>query len=159
GPVLQRLLSLPEIRTLTGTCVAGIAVLVAVSTPPPASVDLGRLAFWMGVTLITASLPVRLPGGLYAHIVTGPLLATLFDAGLPQPFAVCWVAFIGTIEKRDLTGRVPWYGVFFNKSVWVLSAFAAWAALTATSTIALGTEPVQVTLELVAAGSAYVLTN
>jgi HD-GYP domain-containing protein (c-di-GMP phosphodiesterase class II) len=157
--VFQRLISLPEIRTLSATYVAGLAVLVGVSLPAPSGFDVGHLAFWMGVTLITASLPVRLPGGLHAHIVTGPLLATLFDTSLPQPFAVCWVAFLGTIERRDLTGRVPWYGVLFNKFVWVLSAFAAWLAVDWTLRLGLEPEPVRVSAQLVAAGSAYVLTN
>src|SRR6266850_1164861 len=78
---------------------AGV-ILVRVSVPLPTELDLGRIFFWIIVTLVAAALPVRLPGGVFATITTAPVLAALFDPGLLNPFGVCWVAFIGSFEPR-----------------------------------------------------------
>ena len=81
---------------------AGALVLFGASAPVPANVDFGRLLFWVVITFTAASLPVRLPGEVIAHITTAPILAAVFDSQLANPFAVCWVALLGTIELRDL---------------------------------------------------------
>src|SRR5439155_128833 len=80
------------------------------------------------VTLIAASLSVRLPGGVVAHITTAPILGAVFDPQMANPFAVCWVALLGTIEIRDVRREIPWYGTLYNKFSYVLAAFAAWIA-------------------------------
>ncbi len=136
----------------------GAVALLWVSTPLPVTLDAGRFAFWIGVTLAAAALPVRLPGGLFAHMTTAPILAALFDPTLPQPFTACWVAVLGTIELRDIRGRIPWYGAVYNKLDYAMSAFAAWLALSAVS-VSSRDEPLIVLLQIVSAGAAFMLTN
>ncbi len=114
--------------------VTAVAVLIMIrlSAPLP-SFDLGRVFFWIVVTLVAAALPVRLPGGVHATITTAPVLAALFDPQLANPFGVCWVALLGTFEPRDLRGEPKWYGTIFNRSNWVVSAFSGWLVLSLTA--------------------------
>ena len=111
------------------------------------------------MTLVAAALPVRLPGGVHATITTAPVLAALFDPGLPNPFGVCWVALIGTFEPRDLRGDPKWYGTLFNRADWVLSAFAGWAVLAMTQSAVKHGDPLGVLAQIVAAGGAFAVVN
>jgi putative nucleotidyltransferase with HDIG domain len=74
---------------------------------------------------------------------------------------VCWVAFIGTFEPRDLRGEPKWYGTLFNKADFILSAFAAWAVLTLTDSMFMfaPNDPLGVLVRLVAAGGAFAIVN
>jgi putative nucleotidyltransferase with HDIG domain len=146
-------------RVLAFAFALGTVVLAIASVPLPAAVDPGRLAFWIGVTLVAAALPVRLPGGLFAHLTTAPILAALFDPALPQPFSACWVAAIGTIELRDLRGQIPWYGALYNKMDYAISAFAAWLALVLVSPLGPRDDPFIAVVEIAVAGAAFMLTN
>jgi len=134
-------------------------ILVRVSVPVPTDFDFGRIFFWIVVTLVAAALPVRLPGGVHATITTAPLLAAMFDSGLSNPFGVCWVAFIGTFEPRDLRGEPKWYGTLFNKADFVVSAFAGWAVLAATNGVVRTSDPFSVIAQIVAAGGAFAIVN
>src|SRR5207244_374469 len=138
---------------------AAVFILIRVSVPFPDHVDLVRLTFWTGITLIAAALPVRLPGGIHATITTAPVLAALFDMDLVNPFGVCWVAFVGTFELRDLRGEPKWYGTLFNRADWVISAYAAWVVLVLTRTATAGHEPFGMILQILAAGSAFAAVN
>jgi len=151
-PASLRLLVVPVIG-------AALLILVKLSAPPPTTFDLGRVFFWILVTLVAAALPVRLPGGVHATITTAPVLAALFDPALANPFGVCWVAFVGTFEPRDLRGEPKWYGTLFNRSDWVLSAFAGWLVLAATSSAVRPGDPLGVVSQIVAAGGAFAIVN
>jgi len=111
------------------------------------------------VTLAAAALPVRLPGGVHATITTAPVLAALFDAGLANPFGVCWVAFIGTFEPRDLRGEPRLYGTLFNRSNWIVSAYSAWLVLLLTRTAIRTTDPLGTIVEIVLAGGSFAIVN
>ena len=138
---------------------AAVLILIRVSIPLPDNVDWVRLIFWTGITLTAAALPVRMPGGIHATITTAPVLAALFDMGLVNPFGVCWVAFIGTFELRDLRGEPKWYGTLFNRADWVISAYAAWVVLVLTRSAVAGYEPFGMILQILAAGSAFAAVN
>jgi hypothetical protein len=133
-PVLPWFAKVPApLRPLIYPVIAAAAlILVRVSIPFPPDIDLIRLGFWTAITLIAAALPVRMPGGVHATITTAPVLAALFDTGLANPFGVCWVAFIGTFEPRDLRGEPRWYGTLFNRADWIISSYAAWLVLLVT---------------------------
>ena len=146
-------------RVLAFGFVLGSLVLVISSLTLTTDVDLGRSGFWVAITLLAAALPVRLPGGLFAHMTTAPILAALFDPTLPQPFAACWVAVLGTIELRDIRGQIPWYGALYNKMDYAVSAFAAWLALTAANMAGFPSGPAVVVLQIVVAGAAFMFTN
>src|SRR5207237_8625559 len=128
---------IPLLRLLAPVIAAAWRFLIRVSVPPPAELDLIRLGFWVGVTLVAPALPVRLPGGVHATITTAPVLAALFDVGLSNPFGVCWVALIGTFEPRDFRGEPRWYGTLFNRADWVISSYAAWLFLLLARSIAI----------------------
>src|SRR5947209_13247706 len=81
------------------------------------------------ITFALAALSLRLPCGMFATTTTAPLIAALFDSGLPNCFALCWVAFLGTLELRDLRREVPLWGILYNRFNYVLASFAAWVAL------------------------------
>src|SRR5207244_4885326 len=149
----------PLRQLLYPVIVAAGLILLRVSVPLPTDIDLVRLGFWTLITLIAAALPVRLPGGVHATITTAPVLAALFDMDLVNPFAVCWVAFIGTFELRDLRGEPKCYGTLFNRADWVISAYAAWVVFVLNSSAVVGREPFGMILQILAAGSAFAAVN
>ncbi len=108
---------------------SGIAILAGVASQLTASLDWSHFVLWVVMTLIAAAAPVRLEAGVVIHTTTASLIAAIFDTALPQPFAACWVAFLGTIEIRDFRRELPWYGTLYNRFNYVLSAFAAWTTL------------------------------
>ena len=139
--------------------VAGTVVLIKVSAPLPPGIDIGRIFFWVAVTFMLAALPVRLPGGIVAHTTTAPLIAALFDSGLPNPFALCWVAFLGTLELRDVRREVPLWGTLYNRFDYVLSSFAAWLALRLTDGAVIADEPLGIVAQILVAGLAFSFVN
>ena len=142
--------------------VYGLGVLATLSAllPLPLSGEFSllRLLFWVAVTAGAAALPVALPGGVIANMVTAPLLATAFDASLPQPFAVTVAALIGTIEPRYLRREVPWYGVLYNQFNYVLAIQAAWLVIAITSSSG-QSGPLFTLAQIALAGGAFMIVN
>jgi len=144
---------------VTAVVGAGALVLIGTSVPPPSGLDLGRVFFWAAITFALAALPVRLPGGIVAHTTTAPLIAAIFDSLLPNPFAVCWIAFFGTIEIRDLRRQLPIWGTAYNRFAYVLSAYAAYLAVQLTSGAVRPNDPLGIVLQIVVAGTAFSFVN
>lgn len=136
-----------------------IGVLAWLSITFSAGLDWSRLFFWIGITLAAAALPVRLPNDVRAHLTTAPILAALFDSSLPNPFAACWVAAVGTLEIRDLRRQLPWYGTLFNKASYVLAAFAAGALFDVTRRFARPDDPVGTVIQIFVVGGTFALVN
>jgi putative nucleotidyltransferase with HDIG domain len=67
--------------------------------------------FWVLLALTAASLPVRLPDGIFLDVSFAPVLAA---ANLGGPAAAGIVALFGTTQSRELRHEVPWYGVVAN---------------------------------------------
>lgn len=137
----------------------GALVLMRVSFPPPAGLDLGRIFFWSAITFTLAALPVRLPGGIVAHTTTAPIIAAIFDSVLPNPFAVCWIALIGTVELRDLRRQLPMWGTAYNRMAYVLSAYAAYLAVQFTNAAVRQDDPLGIVAQIVVAGIAFSFVN
>jgi len=149
-----------ELRPLVGAVLVVTAiVLVETSVPPPLGIDLGRIFFWIVVTAVAAALPVKLPGGVHATITTAPLLAAVFDSALPNPFAVVWVALLGSIGMRDLRRELPWYGTLYNHSNYALAAFASWIVLTLTAPAVRPADPLGVVAQITLVGGAFAAVN
>lgn len=142
-----------------GVVAAGVLVLVGVSFPLPAGVDIGRIFFWTVVTVVLAAMPVRLPGGVVAHTTTAPLIAAVFDSALPNPFAVCWIALLGTLEIRDIRRQLPVWGSLYNRFDYVLSAFAASLAVQFTAAAVQPEDPLGIVAQMVLAGLAFSVVN
>ena len=150
----------PKIRFLVYSVIAaGGVVLIRVSIPIPGGLDLGRLFFWTFVTLSLSSLPIRLPGGMFAHTATAPLIAAVFDSALPNPFAVCWIAFIGTLELRDLRRELPFFGTLYNRFDYLLAAFAAWLVVQVTNDAVRPGDPLGTVAQIAIAGIAFSIVN
>jgi len=82
------------------------------------------VAFWTLLTLISSSLPVKLPHGTYQAVALAPLVAAMSLGG---PAVAGWVAVIGTTESREIRGRIPWYGTLINHAGVVLPVVVAGA--------------------------------
>lgn len=139
---------------------AAAAVLIGVSVNFPPEINLGPIFFWVVITLIAAALRVSLPGGVSATITTAPLLASVFDSSLVNPFSACWVAFLGTFEPRDFRPReVPWYGVLYNRANWVLSVAAGWTVLWLTQAAVRPGDPLGLVAQIALVGAAFTFVN
>ncbi len=150
----------PKVRLLVyAVLAAGVAVLFGVSVPTPDGIDLGRIFFWSLITFALAALPVRLPGGVVAHTTTAPLIAAVFDSSLANPFAACWIAFIGTLELRDLRRQLPLWGTLYNRFDYVLSTFAAWTVLRLTEGGVRHDDPLGNVAQIAIAGLAFSFVN
>jgi HD-GYP domain-containing protein (c-di-GMP phosphodiesterase class II) len=138
---------------------AGLLVLIRVSAPAPEGIDLGRIFFWTAMTFVLAMLPVRLPGGVVAHTTTAPLIACAFDPGLANPFAICWIALLGTIEIRDLRREIPLWATLYNRFDYVLSAFAAYLVVDVTRSTVRADDPLGLIAQIGLAGLAFSVVN
>jgi HD-GYP domain-containing protein (c-di-GMP phosphodiesterase class II) len=138
---------------------AGLLILLRVSVPPPDGIDLGRIFFWSVMTFVLAMLPVKLPGGILAHTTTAPLIACAFDPGLANPFAICWIALLGTIEIRDIRREIPLWATLYNRLDYLLSAFAAYMVVDLTRGTVRADDPLGVIAQIGLAGLAFSLVN
>lgn len=137
----------------------GTAVLAVVALQVPGEINWGHFLLWVAMTLIAAAAPVRLEAGVVIHTTTASLIAAIFDTALPQPFAACWVAFLGTIELRDVRRELPWYGTLYNRFNYVLSAFVAWVTLYLLEPRLSDYGAVGVLGEIVAVGTSFAAVN
>lgn len=115
--------------------------------------------FWLALTLVTAALPVRLPGGVHATITAAPALAAVFDPLLPNPFAATWVALLGTIGPRDLRRELPLYGTAYNRSAFALAALAASVAFQASGRAVRDGDPFGTVAQIVVVGLVFAIVN
>ena len=92
------------------------------STPGVSTLEvLAGLAFWIVVTLFASALPVTLSDGVQVAVSTAPLMAATTLGG---PTAGALVALFGTLDMREVRGRVPWYGTLTNHAAIVLPVIA-----------------------------------
>jgi diguanylate cyclase (GGDEF)-like protein len=80
----------------------------------------GGLLLWLLYGLIGSLRVLRLPGGaaMTFHL---PFVGAAMIVG--GPTAGAWVAFLSTIERRELETQ-PWYGTLANHSILVIAAVA-----------------------------------
>ena len=159
-PVSSQLIAPQRLRPLVYPVIAvGAVVLVRSSIPVPDGIDLGRIFFWLAITVALAMLPVRLPGGVVAHTTTAPLIACAFDPLLANPFSICWIAFLGTIEIRDIKREIPLWATLYNRFDYLLSAYAAYLAVYLTSSAVRPDDPFGIIAQIAIAGLAFSLVN
>ncbi len=99
--------------------ILGMTPQISVTAPPDERGILAGLAFWILITLFASAMPVRMPRGTLVSVSIAPIVAAMVLGG---PVAAGWVAVIGTLEMRELRGRVPWYGSLANHAAIVLPA-------------------------------------
>jgi hypothetical protein len=96
-----------------------------------------------------------MPRGSVVSVAAAPIIAAGILGG---PTAGAIVAILGTIEVRELQGRIPWYGVLYNHAFPVFAAVLSGLAFLALS----GGSGITSTTGLVAgvaAGVTYVLVD
>ena len=149
-----------RLRPLTyAVILGGLAVLLRVSIPAPDGIDLGRIFFWTLVTVALAQLPVQLPGGVVAHTTTAPIIAAAFDPLLANPFSVAWIAFVGTLERRDIRRELPIHATLYNRFAYLLSAFAAYVAVDLTRAGVRPGDPLGTVAQIVLCGVTFSAVN
>ena len=87
---------------------------------------LAGVGFWILLTVVCWALPVKLPFGTHIGVATAPMLAAIYLGG---PAVAGWVAMLGTTERRELRGEIPWYGSLANHAGIALPAIAAGVVL------------------------------
>jgi putative nucleotidyltransferase with HDIG domain len=104
-----------DVRRLVGLTVAAAIATIAAATLifplRPGVGDVQGIVYWTVAATIASAIPVRLPRGTIVSVAAGPILASMILGG---PVAGAAVAFFGTIDRRELLGRVPWYGTLYN---------------------------------------------
>lgn len=148
-----------RLRLLVLSVTTAAALVLVLAPRPPAGFDFGHVVFWIALTLVSSFVPVKLPGGVLAYLNTAPLLAALFDTSLFNPFAACWIAFLGTFELRDFKHQLAWYGTLYNRCNWVLSIYVAWYAFQVTSPWVQKEDPWGVFAQILIVGFAFALVN
>jgi putative nucleotidyltransferase with HDIG domain len=139
--------------------VLGASVLVYSTFATTKHVDLGRLLFWIALTLAASLAPVSLPGGLVAYPNTAPLIAAAFDTELANPFGIVWIALLGTFSLRDVRRQLPWYGTIYNRLDFVLSIFCAWGAIQITGAAVRPGDPLGIVAQIVICGAVFSFVN
>ena len=92
------------------------------SSPGTTPLELAAgVGFWIVVTLFASALPVTLSDGVQIAVSTAPLMAATTLGG---PLAGALVALLGTLDMREVRGKVPWYGTLTNHAAIVLPVIA-----------------------------------
>ena len=132
------------------TIVAGVAVLVLVTAfgtlagpiaAPMVAEAWARPAGVLLWTLFGLAGSTRVLRGPSGHgVLTFHLPFIVAAMVLGGPIAGGWVAFLASVERRELTGEVPWYGALANHAGLALAAIAGalLASLTTAGAAALG---------------------
>jgi HD-GYP domain-containing protein (c-di-GMP phosphodiesterase class II)/riboflavin transporter FmnP len=103
-----------------------IAIHVSSSPRITAEDVLAGLVFWIVLTLFASALPITLSDGVQVAVSLAPLMAA---TALGGPTAGALVALFGSLDARELRGRVPWYGTLTNHAAIVLPVIAAGLAM------------------------------
>jgi hypothetical protein len=122
----------------------GIRPTIAIPLTGNPTVDtLAGLVFWTAITLFASAMPVRMPRGSVLSVSTAPIIAVMILGG---PVAAGWIAALGVTERREIRGRVPWYGALANHAMISLPAIIG-----ASCYLAIDAQPPELLLGFVAA--------
>jgi diguanylate cyclase (GGDEF)-like protein len=117
--------------------------------------SLGGALLWILFGFLGSLRVLRAPGG--AGVLTFHLPFVAAATVLGGPTAGAWVAFLSTIERRELEQQ-PWYGVLANHAVFVIGAVAGGLVAGAVSGLVAGSASQGTTTALAAVAGTLVLT-
>jgi putative nucleotidyltransferase with HDIG domain len=89
----------------------------------------------MALALAASAMPVQLPRGSVVSVGAAPVIGAAILGG---PLAGAAVGILGTVDLREIRGRIPWYGTLFNHAELAISGFAAGIAFTAMANLLAG---------------------
>jgi diguanylate cyclase (GGDEF)-like protein len=103
-----------------------VTALIAIDPRIALPLDLGivdpkvaGVLVWIVIGLLTSARSARLEGRVAMVYSVAPIVAAGWLGG---PTAAAWVALLGTTERRELDGTIPWYGGLANHAGFVLPA-------------------------------------
>jgi putative nucleotidyltransferase with HDIG domain len=114
------------------------------------------LGFWVALTLVASASAVKSPRGAAVSVSSTPILAAGFLGG---PLAAAVVAGLGTFERREVRGLVPWYGTLYNHACLIISAIVATVVFDWLGGAEMQGQPLVSLLAGLAAGVTYFVTN
>lgn len=117
--------------------------------------SLGGALLWIMFGFLGSLRVLRAPGG--AGVLTFHLPFVAAATVLGGPTAGAWVAFLSTIERREIEQQ-PWYGVLGNHSVFVIGAVLGGLAAQAIGSLASGATSPGLATALAAITGTLVLT-
>jgi len=117
--------------------------------------NLGGALLWILFGFLGSLRVLRAPGG--AGVLTFHLPFVAAATVLGGPTAGAWVAFLSTIERRELEQQ-PWYGVLANHSVFVIGAVAGGLVAGAVGGLVAGSASAGTATALAAVTGTLVLT-
>ena len=106
---------------------------------------------WIAVGIATSSRGSADEGRVTIIFGVAPVVASFALGG---PTAAIWVAAIGSLEWRELSGRVPWYGVLANHAMIMIPAGLGGIVMAGLLELGIGSDPHLGNLVAVAAGAA-----
>lgn len=137
-----------------------VGLTVAVPVSPAIGVPVGVLGLdptvlgvvvWIAVGIATSSRGSADEGRVTIIFGVAPVVASFALGG---PTAAIWVAAIGSLEWRELSGRVPWYGVLANHAMIMIPAGLGGIVMTGLLRLGIGSDPQLGNLVALAAGAA-----
>ena len=152
----MRSLSPPLRRYVLTVIVAGVVFLIALR-PSLDQVPLASIVFFAVLTFIAEAMPVAFPRG-NATISVG-FVVVYASILLFGPSVGAWIAAIGTLRLKDLTGQVEPYKVLFNRSLLAISAGLTGLVYGWTGGVILTEDPTTAIFPLVACGVTYIAVN
>lgn len=143
-------------RYVTGVIVAGVLALL-ILRPGRDAFSITGIAFFVAMALIAEAIPVQLPtGGATISVSFVIIYASILLFGARE---AAWIAAIGTLRLKDITGGVPPHVVLFNRSLLAISAGIAGIVYQSLGGIPLATDFRIVLLPTVLAGVSYLTIN
>ncbi len=106
---------------------------------------------WVAVGIATSSRGSADEGRVTIIFGVAPVVASFALGG---PTAAIWVAAIGSLEWRELSGRVPWYGVLANHAMIMIPAGLGGIVMAGLLQLGIGSDPQLGNLVALAAGAA-----
>ncbi|TAL07884.1 MAG: GGDEF domain-containing protein [Chloroflexota bacterium] len=108
------------------------------------------VAIWIAVGIATSSRGSADEGRVTIIFGVAPVVASFALGG---PTAAIWVAAIGSLEWREISGRVPWYGVLANHAMIMIPAGLGGIVTLALLSLGIGHDAQLGNLMAVAAGA------
>ena len=112
------------------------------------------IALWTAIALVSSAFPISMPNGNRHDVSSAPTVAAMALGG---PVAGALVAAIGTLDSRELRGKVPWYAFAANRIVCSVGAVVGGFLMLLLSGVIPGQAGMAVAA--IAGGAAFVACN
>jgi signal transduction histidine kinase/CheY-like chemotaxis protein/HPt (histidine-containing phosphotransfer) domain-containing protein len=111
------------------------SVLAGIALPPFGNSALGVLlgiALWTSITMLSSAFELKFPDGTLISVSAAPAVAAMVLGG---PVAGAAVGAIGSLEWREVRGKVTWYVFLANRTVCAIGGLVGGLALLTTTSL------------------------